>query len=128
MVQINVTQIDPDYLGVPGTFVLKRSAITFSSSEVVEAPSTAVKYRWHGWDQLVVHVVSKRRPNSRCECRCGLVSEKRFVFQIHERPLAFRETRYSRERPDRHVPDKWHRICLRCLIPTPEPEACEPVE
>lgn len=115
--QVEVRLTDPDYLGVPGTFVPKPAQVEFHTTWVVEARSVARSYTNYRWDVSIVHVVvGWRKGTDRAECRCGLLSYGRYAFEIHQRPWAFRSSRFAPhvEIP-RFEPQKWHRLCSRCV-------------
>lgn len=114
--QIDVVVDDPDFLGAPGTFVAKPARIQFHTTQVVEAVSSSRRYANYRWDVSIVHVVVAKGSRDRVECRCGLVSEGRFSFEIHQRPWSFRENRLGRHVDKPHAEaEKWHRLCSRCV-------------
>ena len=97
--------------------------ITMSSSHVVPSKS-ASRMTWQPWDPVVVHVVQQIPPgrdrygNDQVLAACGLYSHKRLMFQIHERPLSFREKRtwtYPNTSPLRRTVTPWFRLCARCI-------------
>jgi hypothetical protein len=114
--QIDIVQIDPEWLGAPGSFVAKPAAVLMHTTMVAEAPSMARKYRNYRHEIAIVHIVTEAQSRGRLVCRCGLVSDSKWAFEVHERPWSFREFKYGNrvERP-RFGPEKWHRLCSRCV-------------
>jgi len=118
MMQVAVIQEDRDWLGV-GDPKMGRATIRFSTARVAPA-RIGTRHAWGSMKPIIVHVlddpVRDRYGNKKAKAVCGVDVREDHAFQIHERPLAFRERLSLKDPPPigGRPSARWMRLCARC--------------